>query len=213
MGGTGTTNNGSPESPDGPAARLPWPPSPYPHGGRGARDTAGADTSARRTLDQRYRAHYRSLVQLGALLTGDTLIAEEVAAVALAASVSDPFGLRSDHALLRLRRQVVLNSRRAMRPRRASPGRRPAQDASGREKTVTGWTTSPAVRFLGTLSTSQREAVVLRYYLDLSEHETAALMGTTVRTVRKCLASAMAAFGAVPPEGSESSPSGAAPLA
>jgi DNA-directed RNA polymerase specialized sigma24 family protein len=213
MGGTGMTNSRSPESPDESAAQPPGPSSPDAHGGRwsrGARDSNGA---ARQMLDQRYRAHYRSLVRLGALLTGDMLVAEEVAAVALVASVSEPFGLRPDRALLRLRRQVVLNTRRAMRPRRASAGGRPVQDASGIEQTFTGWTASPAIRFLGTLSTSQREAVVLRYYLDLSEDETAALMGATVRAVRRCLASAMAAFGAVPPEGSESYPSGAAPLA
>lgn len=210
MGGTGTTSSRSPESPDESAARQngPWPPK-----ARGARGAAGADSAARRMLDQRYRVHYRSLVRLGALLTGDMLVAEEVAALALVASVSDPFRLRTDQALLRLRRLVVLNSRRAIRLSQASPGGRPAQDAPGTEETVTEWTASPAVRFLGTLSTSQREAVVLRYYLDLSEYETAALMSTTVRTVRRCLASAMAAFGAVPPDGSDSCPSGAAPLA
>ncbi len=85
MGDTGKAS-GAPESPDG---------------------------SVPKALDVLYHAHYRSLVRLAALLTGDALLAEELAADSLVALLSGPLGVRvQERAQFRLRQQVLARSRR-----------------------------------------------------------------------------------------------------
>jgi DNA-directed RNA polymerase specialized sigma24 family protein len=154
----------------------------------------GGDAPARQNLDSLYQAHYCSLVRLAALLTGDPVLAEKVAADALVALVTcSPPRQVAERALFHLRQQVVVRSRRAARSRsalRRGESRLPAA----------GWQTSPVVRVLESLSACQREAVVLRHYLDLGEPETAALMGTSQRAVRRFHATAKNALQAIAPE-------------
>jgi DNA-directed RNA polymerase specialized sigma24 family protein len=121
-------------------------------------------------LDGLYQAHYRALVRLAALLTTDTVLAEEIAAASVAALISS--AARSgapERILFRLRQQVVLRSRRLARGGAASAVR----------------SDSPVMRVLGSLPRGQREAVVLRHYLGLGDEEAAAIMGTSQRAVRR----------------------------
>ena len=55
---------------------------------------------------------------------------------------------------------------------------------------------------LRTLPRRQREAVVLRYYLDLSVEETAQAMGVSLGTVKSATHRALAAIGRTLKEGS-----------
>jgi hypothetical protein len=58
------------------------------------------------------------------------------------------------------------------------------------------------IGLLASLSASQREAVVLRHYLDLSNDETAAVMGASLRAVRRSLDAAQLVLVPVVPTGS-----------
>jgi DNA-directed RNA polymerase specialized sigma24 family protein len=191
--------SGAPESPDGSAsgARSRW-------GGqrRGAGTTA--DAAVRQALDALYQEHYRSLVRLAALLTCDALLAEEVAADSLLALISGPLGIcLQKRAQFCLRQQVVARCRRITTVHRTPAAEQSTgQEPDGRDP-ISGWAASPVVHLLESLPASQREAVVLRHYLDLTEKETAALMGASLRAVRRSLTSAGEALQAVRPDDPE----------
>jgi DNA-directed RNA polymerase specialized sigma24 family protein len=196
MGDVGKTS-GAPESPGDPAPRHG-----SRRGGRRSRAEICAEPAAGQALDSLYHAHYQSLLRLAALLTGDVSLAEEVAAESLLASISWSLGMRlPERELLNLRQQVVVRSRRVVHIDRASRRRHPGREAFDVPEPVTGWKASPAIRVLGALSLSQREAVVLRHYLDLTEQETAAVMGASLRTVRRSLDSARETLQTVIPGG------------
>jgi DNA-directed RNA polymerase specialized sigma24 family protein len=175
--------------------------------GSGARwNGAGscADLGGRQALDSLYDAYYLSLVRLAALLTGDALVAEEVAADSLLALIAGPPGIRvPERALFRLRQQVVIRSRRAARVQRTSDRGRHGREAQLSRDPVSGWVSSPVVRVLGSLSASQREAVVLRHYVDLSEKDAAAVMGASEQAVRRSLARAITVLRAAMPDSPE----------
>jgi DNA-directed RNA polymerase specialized sigma24 family protein len=159
-----------------------------------SRARSSADAAARQALAKLYEAHYRSLLRLAALLTGDPLLAEDVAAAALVSLASGPPATRvPERALFHLRQQVVARSRRAARPRSA------ARRGESRLP-VPGWQNAPVISVLRSLPAHQREAIVLSHYLDLGEQETAALMGASRRAVRSCLATALGAFQAIAAE-------------
>jgi DNA-directed RNA polymerase specialized sigma24 family protein len=147
-----------------------------------------ADSAVCQALESIYHAHYVSLVRLAALLTGDAIVAEEVAIEALAALLATlPW---PEPALPQLHRQVVIGSRRA----RLSQARR---DSGGGGPAVgSGWRSAPVIGLLASLSASQREAVVLRHYLELGDEETATVMGTSPAAVRRSLETARQALDA-----------------
>ena len=126
-------------------------------------------------LDGVYRAHYRALVRLAALLTTDLVMAEEIAADSVAALISSAARGTPERMLFRLRQQVVLRSRRL------APGNRDDGTPRGRHD-------SPVMKVLGSLPLCQREAVVLRHYLGLGEREVAAMTGSSQRAGRRRLA-------------------------
>jgi DNA-directed RNA polymerase specialized sigma24 family protein len=153
-----------------------------------------ADTAVRQALESLYYAHYVSMVRLAALLTGDAIVAEEVAADSLAALLAGP--RLPEPALFRLRRQVVIRSRRAARTRRSwQPGGCGGAPAAGPV-----WRSAPVIGLLASPSVSQREAIVLRHYLELSDEETAAVMGASLRAVRRSLDTAGQVLGSVLPD-------------
>ncbi len=199
MGDTGQAS-GAPESPNGSAsgARSRW-------GGQRRDAGVSADAAVRQALDVLYQAHYRSLVRLAALLTGDAMLAEEVVADSLVAMINGPLGMRmQEHAQFLLRQQVVIRSRRAAHIRQTLAPGQPSREEPGGCDTISGWAASPVVHLLESLSASQREAVVLRHYLDLTDKETAVLMGASLRAVRRSLTSAGEALQAVLPDGPDS---------
>lgn len=162
---------------------------------RRGRDAARADMAVRQALENLYHAHYVSLVRLAALLTGDAIVAEEVAADSLAALLAGPFGARlPEPALFRLRRQVVIRSRRAARTRQSWQASECGGPAAG-----PAWRSAPVIGLLASLSVNQREAVVLRHYLELTDEETAAVMGASLRAVRRSLETARQTLSSVIP--------------
>lgn len=137
-----------------------------------------------------FAAHYRPLVRLAALLLRDSGAAEEVVQDAYVALHGRWWRLREpDKALAYLRACVVNKSRSALRHRRVvdrhALTQRPLPDAPSAEAGALGALDSAAVvAALHELPTRQREALVLRYYGDLSEAEIADTMGISRGAVK-----------------------------
>src|SRR6266851_1452029 len=158
-------------------------------------------TDADAAVTELYGAHYRSLVRLAVLLVRDTATAEEVVQDSFVAMHAGLNRLRDNgKALSYLRAAVVNRSRSVLRHRvvvdRNAP--RPAPDMPSAEHGALALLErSAVVAALRTLPDRQREAVVLRYYGDLSEAQIAATMGITPGAVKSHTSRAMAALRSV----------------
>ena len=163
-----------------------------------------------------YAEHALGLVRLAVVLTSDRAAAEDI--------VQDAFlGLYrrwdkvADMAapLAYLRVSVVNGCRTALRRRSRLTFRpEPAEDApdrtdpdgrlaeSAEASVLLGEEQRTVAAALWKLPRRQREAVVLRYYLDLSIEETAQVMGISPGTVKSATSRALAAVGRTLKEGS-----------
>jgi RNA polymerase sigma-70 factor (sigma-E family) len=160
-----------------------------------------AEWDADRAVTAIYSEHYRSLVRLAALLVRDVATAEEVVQDSFVAMHGGWRRLRdSDKALSYLRQSVVNRSRSVLRHRvvvdRNAP--KPAPDMPSAEHgAIALLERSAVVAALRTLPPRQREALVLRYYGDLSEAQIATCMGISKGAVKSHTARAMIALRSV----------------
>jgi RNA polymerase sigma-70 factor (sigma-E family) len=160
-----------------------------------------ADWDADRAVTALYSTHYRSLVRLAALLVRDVATAEEVVQDSFVAMHGGWRRLRdSDKALSYLRQSVVNRSRSVLRHRvvvdRNAP--KPAPDMPSAEHgAIALLERSAVVSALRTLPPRQREALVLRYYGDMSEAQIASIMGISRGAVKSHTARAMSALRSV----------------
>ena len=157
-----------------------------------------ADWDADRAVTALYTAHYRSLVRLAALLVRDVATAEEVVQDSFVAMHGGWRRLRdSEKALSYLRQSVVNRSRSVLRHRvvvdRNAP-KPPPDMPSAEHGAIALLERSAVVAALRTLPPRQREALVLRYYGDLSEAQIASVMGISRGAVKSHTARAMAAL-------------------
>jgi RNA polymerase sigma-70 factor (sigma-E family) len=166
-----------------------------------ALDAVAAEWDADRAVTALYSEHYRSLVRLAALLVRDVATAEEVVQDSFVAMHSAWRRLRdSDKALSYLRQSVVNRSRSVLRHRmvvdRNAP--KPAPDMPSAEQgAITLLERSAEISALRTLPPRQREALVLKYYADLSEAQIASAMGISRGAVKSHTARAMTSLLAV----------------
>ena len=162
----------------------------------------GIDWDADRAVTELYSTHYRSLVRLAALLVRDVATAEEVVQDSFVAmhSVWRRLG-DSDKALSYLRRSVVNRSRSVLRHRgvadRTAP-ERPADMPCAEHSAFVLLERSAVVADLRALPPRQREALVLRYYGDMSVTQIASVMGISRGSVNTHTASAMGALRSIP---------------
>ena len=154
--------------------------------------------SAEDRLTELYTAHYRSLVRLAAFLTGDRDNAEEVVQDAYVKVHGSWRGLREpDKAEAYLRTAVVNLSRSRLRRKVVAAKHlpEPLGDVASAESSAMRTVQRDLVMgALQQLPPRQREAVVLRYYGDLSEAQTAAAMGCSVGAVKSHTSRAMASL-------------------
>jgi RNA polymerase sigma-70 factor (sigma-E family) len=148
-----------------------------------------------------YSAHYRSLVRLATLLVRDVATAEEVVQDAFVAMHGAWRRVREpDKALSYLRQSVVNRSRSVLRHRAVVEKYAPKglPDAPSAENgAIVELERSAVVKALSALPTRQREALVLRYYGDLSEADIAQTMGISRGAVKSHTARGMAALRSV----------------
>ena len=134
-------------------------------------------TGAYEAVTALYAAHYRSLVRLAALLLRDVGAAEEIVQDAFVAMHGSWRKLRDpDKALAYLRQAVVNRSRSRLRHLKVVDKHAPrsAPDAPSAEYgALAAVERSEVLAALRTLPPRQREALVLRYYADLSEAQIA----------------------------------------
>jgi RNA polymerase sigma-70 factor (sigma-E family) len=154
--------------------------------------------SADDAVTQLYAVHYRTLVRLAALLLHDAALAEDVVQDAFVAMHGAWRRLRDpDRALAYLRRAVVNRSRSALR-RRAVAERfsqsAPPEAPSAEAEMLIGERHREVIRALRRLPRRQREVLVLRYYIDLSEADTAETLGISRGAVKSHTSRGMAAL-------------------
>jgi RNA polymerase sigma-70 factor (sigma-E family) len=156
--------------------------------------------SADEAVTHLFAAHYRPLVRLATLLLREPGAAEEIVQDAYVALHGRWHRVRdADKALPYLRASVVNRCRSALRHRRVVRAHlasaRPPPDAPSAEagalRALQGVEVVAALR---RLPTRQREALVLRYYADLSEGEIAEAMGISRGAVKSHTARGMAAL-------------------
>jgi len=147
-----------------------------------------------------YTTQYRALVRLGTLLTHDVGLAEEIVQDSFVALHQHWRRLRDpDAGAAYLRRSVVNGSRSALRRRGVaerflSRTSRAEQAPSAESLALLAGTYADVLARVRTLPARQREALVLRYYLDLSEAQTAEVMGVSTGAVKSHTARALTAL-------------------
>ena len=145
-----------------------------------------------------YSLHYHRLVRLAALLVRDVPTAEDVVQDSFVAMHEGWQRLRNADSALAYLRHAVLNRSRSVLRHRAVVDKHlpnpPPDMPSAEYGALVRLEQSAVVAALRKLSGRQREAIVLRYYADLSEAEVAAAMGISCGAVKSHTARAMAAL-------------------
>jgi RNA polymerase sigma-70 factor (sigma-E family) len=174
-----------------------------PFAGRGRSGRASRVDARADPLAVLHREHYRSLVRLAAIVLGDVGLAEQVVQDAFVRLQVRWGGRRDiDNAAAYLRTAVLNGARSQLR-------RHKVRDRFAGRRTVEPMVTSPEaatldiddhdrmISALRQLSARQREALTLRYYLDLPEVEIAATMGVSPGSVKTHLHRGLANLAAV----------------
>jgi RNA polymerase sigma-70 factor (sigma-E family) len=143
-----------------------------------------------------YAVQYRPLVRLAALLLRDVDVAEEVVQDSFVAMHGSWRRLRdTDLALAYLRTSVVNRSRSALRHRAVEQRHAPApmpDQASAEHGALETLEREEIIRALHRLPRRQREVLVLRYYVDLSEAQIADTIGISRGAVKSHASRGMA---------------------
>jgi RNA polymerase sigma-70 factor (sigma-E family) len=143
------------------------------------RTDAGTSTEV---LQAAFEAHYSGLVRLATLLNGRQDVAEDLVQEAFVRSVHKLSSL-PEHAIGSYLRSTVVNLWKNHIRRLAAERRRGAEPIMPGAATTLE-TRDELWRAVTQLPRRQRACLVLRYYEDLSERETASLLGCTVGTVK-----------------------------
>jgi RNA polymerase sigma-70 factor (sigma-E family) len=159
-----------------------------------ARGAADADLA----IAAMYGTEYRSLVRMSAMLLGDVGSAEEVVQDSFIATRAAWRGLRDlDKGVHYLRRSVLNRSRSVLRHRAVVDKHMPASEPdmpSAEQAAITRLQRAAVIAALRSLPTRQREALALRFYLDLSEEQVAAAMQISQGAVKSHTARGKAAL-------------------
>jgi RNA polymerase sigma factor (sigma-70 family) len=191
----------------GMSAGEPYAAGPCPPQGAGALPADGAlgpvpadaQSDAEQAIAAIYDTEYRSLVRLAAALVGDVRIAEEVVQDSFVAMYGAWRRLRDrDKALAYLRQRVINRSRSALRQGMVANGNAPKAKPgimpSAEQGAITQPQRSAVISAMQTLSPRQREALMLRFYLDLSERQAASAMSISLGAANYHTARARAAL-------------------
>ncbi len=147
-----------------------------------------------------YRVHVLGLTRLAVVMLGDRPAAEDVVQEAFCGLYAH-WGRLSDPAkALPYLRSSVLNGCRNYRRRWYRAGRQPAgwEHAESAESAVLlAEEHREVLSGLQRLPARQREALVLRFYLELAEPEIAQTMGISQGTVKSTTSRALAALGRI----------------
>jgi RNA polymerase sigma-70 factor (sigma-E family) len=176
----------------GSSAALHWPEPDLPD------YDADTDDDAQAAVTALYRDHAVGLIRLAYLMLGDRAAAEDVVQDAFCGlyrrwdRLADPSG-----ALAYVRSSVLNGGRTALRRRalghRVTAYQPPAGSAEA--AVLSREERQEVMRAVRRLPDRQREALVLRFYLDLPDPEIARVMGIRPGTVRSAMHRALKALG------------------
>ena len=158
-----------------------------------------ARVEADEALTNLYTSHYRPLVRLAALLLGgDSGLGEEVVQDAYVRMHGAWHRLRDHEAGTAYLRRTVVNLARS-RSRHARVAERHAESVpvdmpSAETTALESLARADVMRALHGLPRRQREALVLRYYADLSEAQIAEAMGISAGAVKSHASRGLAAL-------------------
>ncbi|MGI5356508.1 SigE family RNA polymerase sigma factor [Streptomyces sp. CA-252508] len=159
---------------------------------RGAALSADETTVAAGTtvdhLTETYRAHYRSLLGLAALLLDDTASCEDVVQEAFIRVHSARRRVRDPEKTLAYLRQTVVNLSRSALRRRILGLKllsKPMPDmASAEEGAYDQLERDALIKAMKGLQRRQREVLVLRYFADMTEAQVAETLGISLGSVK-----------------------------
>ena len=178
-----------------------------------AADTADRDHDRPRTdaelgVTELYGAHAVAMIRIALIMLGDRAAAEDVVQDAFFGLYRRWSKLSDPAKALTYVRSAVLNGCRdtlrqqARRDRRDRAAARTWQDAGSAEAlALTGEDHRRILAAVRRLPDRQREALVCRFYLEMSERETARAMGTSQGTVKSATSRAVGALGRMLKEG------------
>ena len=170
-------------------------------GASGSRPAPIRAADARTAVTALYQVHAVGLIRLAVVMTGDRQAAEDVVQEAFCGLFRRWAHLADKDKALSYVRSSALNGcrselrRRIRNERRASRDTAPADAESAEYAALVGEEHREVLAALRRLPRRQREALVLRFYLDLSEPEIAAAMGISPGTVKSTTSRALAALG------------------
>jgi RNA polymerase sigma-70 factor (sigma-E family) len=149
-------------------------------------------------VDDLFRAHAVTLVRVATLLLGDQQSAEDVVQDAFFGLYRGLPGLRDrTKALPYLRASVINGSRSVLRARKRAVLRRVQHEPpvwSAESAAMVGEDRKALLAAVARLPRRAREVLALRYYLDLADHEIAAVLGISRATVSSTASRALAAL-------------------
>jgi RNA polymerase sigma-70 factor (sigma-E family) len=172
------------------------------------RGSPGGDADTARAVTALYDAHAVSMIRIALIMLGDRASAEDVVQDAFFglyrrwSKLSDP-----DNALTYVRSSVLNGCRdtlrrQARRDRRDRVAARSWQELPSAEAAaLIGEDHRRILAAVRRLADRQREALVCRFYLEMSEEETARAMGISRGTVKSATSRAVAALGRMLKEG------------
>jgi RNA polymerase sigma-70 factor (sigma-E family) len=139
-------------------------------------------------LTETYRAHYRSLLGLAALLLDDTASCEDVVQEAFIRVHSARKRVREPEKTLAYLRQTVVNLSRSTLRRRIIGMKLLTKSlpdvASAEEHAYQTLERDALIHALRGLQRRQREVIVLRYFADMTEAQAAEALGISVGSVK-----------------------------
>ncbi|QDY78081.1 SigE family RNA polymerase sigma factor [Streptomyces qinzhouensis] len=185
----------TPSTPPGAAtapALSPGIPAQRENGGAGTAAGSAAPAVALGTtvdhLTETYRAHYRSLLGLAALLLDDTASCEDVVQEAFIRVHSARNRVRDPEKTLAYLRQTVVNLSRSALRRRILGLKllsKPMPDmASAEEGAYDQLERDALIKAMRGLQRRQREVLVLRYFADMTEAQVAQTLGISLGSVK-----------------------------
>ena len=158
-----------------------------------------APETARQQVTALYQAHALGLVRLAVLMVGDQQAAEDVVQDAFLGLYRRWSALKDQDRALSYARSSVLNGCRMVLRARSSRDKitlaAPDDIESAEATALLGEANREVIAALRRLPARQREAVVLRYYLDMSEDQAAQAMRVSRGTVKSATSRGLAALG------------------
>ena len=146
-----------------------------------------------------YQAHALGLVRLAVLMVGDQQAAEDVVQDAFLGLYRRWSALKDQDRALSYARSSVLNGCRMVLRARSSRDKitlaAPDDIESAEATALLGEANREVIAALRRLPARQREAVVLRYYLDMTENQAAQAMQVSRGTVKSATSRGLAALG------------------